>query len=101
MARSEARSDDITSFTEHRKHLRDHLRRVQETGRPLYITTNGHTDAVVLSPAAYDALADKAELAESLSLLERSMEDVKAGRTQPAKSALERIAIELGLKLDR
>ncbi len=96
-----ARSTDITSFTEHRKNLRDHLRQVRETGRPLFITTNGETNAVVLSPEAYDALADKAELAESLAMIDRSMEDIRTGRTQPAKPALEKIADELGLKLDR
>ncbi len=96
-----ARSTDITSFTEHRQHLREHFRKVRETGRPLYITTNGRTDAVVLSPEAYDVLADRAELAESLATLERSMEDMSAGRTQPAKQALERLADELGLKLNR
>jgi len=36
-----------------------------------------------------------------LELLERSMVDVKEGRTQPAKPGLERIADELGLKLER
>lgn len=96
-----ARSTDITSFTEHRKHLRDHLRQVRETGRPLYVTTNGETDAVVLSPEAFDALADKAELAESLAMIDRSMEDLSEGRTQAAKPALRRIADELGLSLDR
>ncbi len=96
-----ARSTDITSFTEHRKHLRDHLRQVKETGRPLYITTNGKTEAVVLSPEAYDALADKAELAESLAMIDRSMENIAEGRTQAAKPALKRIADELGLSLDR
>ncbi len=96
-----ARSTDITSFTEHRKHLRDHLKQVRETGRPLYVTTNGETDAVVLSPEAYDALADKAELAESLAMIDRGMEDIRAGRAQPAKPALERIADKLGLRLDR
>ena len=95
------RTDDITSFTEHRRHLRDHLRQVQETGRPLYVTTNGRTDAVVLSPEAFDALADKAELAESLAMLERSAEDIREGRTQRARPALQKIADELGLKLDR
>ena len=95
------RTDDITSFTEHRQNLRDHLRKVAETGRPLYVTTNGRTDAVVLSPEAYDALADKAELAESLAMVERGMEDVRSGRTQPLKPALKRIADKLGLKLDR
>ncbi len=96
-----ARSTDITSFTDHRRHLRDHLRQVQETGRPLYVTTNGETNAVVLSPQAYDALADKAELAESLAMLDRSMEDIRADRTRLAKPALKKIADELGLNLDR
>ncbi len=96
-----ARSSDITSFTEHRRKLRDHIRQVRETGRPLYVTTNGETDAVVLSPDAYDALADKAELAESLAMIDRSAEDVSAGRTHPATPALRKIAEELGLKLDR
>lgn len=93
-----ARSTDITNFTEHRQHLREHLRQVQKTGRPLYVTTNGRTAAVVLSPKAYDALADKAELAQSLAMLEHSVEDVKRGSTHPAKSALEQIANELDLK---
>ena len=96
-----ARSTDITSFTEHRKHLRDHLRQVRETGRPLFITTNGETDAVVMSAEAYDALADTAELAQSLALLDRSVEDMRSGRTQPAKKALKQIADDLGLHLDR
>ena len=96
-----ARSTDITSFTEHRRHLRHHFQQVRETGRPLFITTNGETDAVVLSPEAYDALAEKAELAESLGMLDRSMEDIAEGRSQVAKPALRRIADELGLSLER
>ena len=41
------------------------------------------------------------ELASSLAMIDRSMEDVKAGRTAPAKEALKGIASDLGLKLDR
>jgi len=96
-----ARSTDITSFTEHRKNLRRHLQQVRESGRPLFITTNGETDAVVLSPETYDTLADKAALAESLAMIDRSMEDVAEGRTQPVRSALRKIADDLGLQLDR
>ena len=96
-----ARTADITSFTEHRKNLRDHLRRVRESGRPLFITTNGRTDAVLLSPEVFDALADQAELAHGLAALDRSAEDIRGGRTQPARPAIEKIADELGLKLDR
>jgi len=96
-----ARTTDITSFTEHRQHLRDHIQQVRETGRPLYVTTNGHTDAVMLSPEAYDTLADKAELAESLAMIDHSMEDIRTGQTQPAKAALQGIADKLGLKLGK
>jgi len=96
-----ARTTDITSFTEHRQHLREHLNRVRETGRPMYITTNGQTDGVVLSPEAYDALAEKAELIESLKTIERSMEEVRSDRGMPFNDAIRGIARELGLKLER
>lgn len=96
-----ARTTDITSFTEHRQNLRSHLEQVRETGRPLFVTTNGHTDAVVLSPEAYDALSEKAELAESLASIERSRDQVRRGKTRAAKAALKKLADELGLKLER
>lgn len=93
------RTTDITSFTEHRRNLREHLARLHETGRPLYVTTNGRTDAVVLSPRAYDELAEKAELAESLGVLERSAEDLAVGRVRELRPALERLVRELGLTI--
>ena len=34
-------------------------------------------------------------------MIDRSMEDIREGRTQPAKPALKNIADELGLKLGR
>lgn len=95
------RSSDITSFTDMRQNLRQHLTRVKRTGRPLYITTNGETEAIVLSPKAFDKLLDKAELAESLAVLDASTADIKAGRVRPLAQAVSDIAKELGLKLDR
>ena len=94
------RSTDITSFTEHRKHLRDHMQQVRKTGRPLYITTNGQTDAVLLSPAAYDSLAEKAELADSLATLEHGMAEARAGRGIAFKDALLKVASDLGLQIE-
>lgn len=95
------RSTDVTSFTEHRQHLRDHLNQVRKTGRPLFITTNGETDAVLLSPEAFDELAERAELAESLKTLDRSMEDIREGRVRPLEQAVREIARKLDLKLSR
>ena len=41
------------------------------------------------------------ELAENLAALELGMDDVRAGRGQPAREALREIADELGVKLRR
>ncbi len=54
--------------------------------------TDGYTDAVVLSPEAYDDLAEKAELVKILATIESSMGEIGEGRTQPAKPAMQRIA---------
>ena len=94
-------SMDTTSFTDFRTHLRDHLDERKMTDRPLFITSNGETEAVVLSPSAFDELTDQAELGRSLSMLDRSVEDIKAGRSRPAKAAIREIAEELNLKLER
>jgi PHD/YefM family antitoxin component YafN of YafNO toxin-antitoxin module len=93
------RSTDVTSFTNFRAHLRDHLDERKTTSRPLFVTRNGETEAVVLSPAAFDELMDQAEMAKSLALLDQSAEDMKAGRVQPFREAMRGIAGELGLKL--
>jgi prevent-host-death family protein len=95
------RSSDITSFTEHRKHLRDHLNQVRTTGRPLFVTTNGEADAVVLSAGAFDELVERAELAASLEVLDRSMEQVRGGRGQELRAAVLELQREFGLPRDR
>lgn len=94
------RSSDITSLSEYRKHLREHHDRIRKSKRPLYVTSNGATDAVVLSPEAFDEMVERVEIAESLTLIDRSMEDIEAGRVRPMREAIRDIADELGLKLD-
>ena len=95
------RATDITSLSDFRSRLRVHLDRSNASGRPLFVTNNGETEAVVLSPAAFDSLMDQAELSRSLKTLDRSLEDIPAGRTRPAKKALRQIAKELNLKINR
>jgi prevent-host-death family protein len=95
------RNGDVTSVNNHRDHLAEHLQQVRDTGRPMFITTDGETEAVVLSPTTYDKLAEDAELARSLTMLDRSIDDIKAGRVQDAKQAIDEIAAELGLSLER
>lgn len=91
---------ETTNFTDYRDHLRDHLDRVRATGNPLFVTSDGRTDAVVLSPEAYLELAEKADRMETLDLIRRGLEDVKAGRTSPADEAFARIRRDLGLAVE-
>jgi prevent-host-death family protein len=95
------RTTDITNFTQHRQNLRDHLNRVKATGRPLYITSDGEPEAVLLSAKAYDELADRADLAETLAMITRSETDIKAGRVQPFREAMRDLAREFGIRFDR
>jgi prevent-host-death family protein len=95
------RAGGTTSFADFNARLRDHLEQSKATGRPLFVESDGRTDAVVLSPAAFDELMERAELAESLAVLDRSAVDIRAGRTRPAKVGIRQISEKLGLPLDR
>jgi len=95
------RTTDIQSLTDHRAHLSENLQRVPETGRPLFVTTNGTTAAVVLFPEAYDALVEKAELADNLTLIERGLDDVRARRVRDARAGVRELAAKHGIVLRR
>lgn len=95
------RTRDIQPLTEHRAHLTEHFRHVQETGRPLFVTSNGRTAAVVMSPETYDALTAKAELAENLLLIDRGLEDIAAGNVRDARAGIRDLAKKHGISLPR
>lgn len=44
---------------------------------------------------------EESELGQSLVMIDRSMADIKAGRTHEARQAIQAIANELGLELQR
>ena len=46
-------------------------------------------------------LLDDAELARSLRIIRKSLEDSKAGRTRPAKAFLEELAAKHGIRLGK
>lgn len=92
------KTEDIQPFTEYRARLAELHRKVQKTGRPLFVTKDGRTSAVVLSPAAYDELTEKAELSEEIAALRESLADKRAGRVKPAQEVLDRLAAKLGLE---
>ena len=95
------RTEDIHPVSEHRTHLTDHLRHVQETGRPMVITQKGRAAGVLLSPAAYDELVKQAELAQDIQAIRAGLQEMRDGKGVDARDALRAIAAKHGLKLDR
>ena len=59
-----------------------------ESTEPVYITKNGYGEMVLMSMKAYE---EKLMLLELYEKLARAEEDVKAGKTQEAVSALQKL----------
>ncbi len=51
--------------------------------------------------AALRDMEERQRRVATLQMMQRSLEDIDAGRTKPAKQAIREAAEELGLKLDR
>ena len=95
------RAENIRKLSEFRQHATTHLERLAETGEVEVLTVNGEAKGVVMSPQSFDELVEKARQAEITAAIRQGMEDVKAGRTKPAKDGLREIAAKHGLQLDQ
>lgn len=95
------RSSDVITFTDARDHLRDKFDQAKKTGRPVMVTNHGRIDGYILSPERFESLMEAEELLHSIKMIDRSMNDIQSGRTQPMKKAIEDIAREIGVQLDR
>lgn len=91
------RCQDIHPLSEHRARLSEHVRQVQETGRPMVITQNGRPAAVLLSPGVYDELVRAADVAA----IKQGMAGAADDQGQDAKDVLRRLADKHKLNLDR
>lgn len=95
------RNGDTTDFAEYEQNLRAHHERISRGGRPLYVTHGGEGDAVVLSAKAFDELADRADLGETLAMIARSEADIEAGRVVEGHEGLHQIAQKHELRIRR
>ena len=57
---------DIQPLSAFRKEAASYVDRVRETGRPLVLTRNGQSAAVLIGAAQYDALLERLEMLEDI-----------------------------------
>lgn len=89
----------IHSLTEFQRNAKEHIDRMKQTGQPEVLTVNGQAEVVVQSASSYQELLEDAELARSLRVIRQSLQDAKAGRTQPMRQFLETLAAKHGIHL--
>src|SRR5437762_1757614 len=83
---------DIQSLSHFKRNTADVITRMKQTGQPVVLTVNGAAEVVVQDAASYQRLLELAERAEMMDFLEESRKEIEAGRTLPAREALERLA---------
>jgi len=88
-------TSDIHSLTDFNRKSAEHIKRIQETGRPEILTVQGKAAAVVLAPETFDRLAQAAEYAETLETIRQSMAQHEAGQAKPVQQAFDEMREEL------
>jgi prevent-host-death family protein len=76
---------DIQSLTTFRRRSGDFLKQLKKSKRPVVLTVNGKAAAIVQDAKAYQRLLDLAARADAEEGIRRGLEDVRKGRTRPAR----------------
>jgi PHD/YefM family antitoxin component YafN of YafNO toxin-antitoxin module len=85
---------DVTTVSQLRDHLQDHLDRTSRHNRPLRILEDGEEAFVLLPKGEYARITG---LDKSLKQIDASMADIKAGRSRPLEESfaeMRRVLIE-------
>jgi prevent-host-death family protein len=76
---------DIQSLTTFRRSSGDFMKQLRKTKRPLVLTVNGRAAAIVQDAEAYQRLLDIAARADAGEGIRQGLEDVRKGKTRPAR----------------
>jgi prevent-host-death family protein len=79
---------DIKSLSEFRANAAGFIEQINKTGRPIVLTQNGRGAAVVLGVVDYDALMEKIELLEELSIAEMQMNEGKVTENEEVRKQI-------------
>lgn len=78
----------MTTFRNHSAEIMQHLK---DTKRPVILTVNGKAAAVVQDAEAYQRLLDLAAEASAGEGIRQGLEDLRSGRTRPARAVFDEI----------
>ncbi len=86
---------DIHTLDHFRRRSKEHVDRLQSTGRPEVLTVNGKAAVVVQDAAAYQQQIERIEVLEALA---ESTAQIKAGEVYDARKAVGKLIDEIKRK---
>jgi PHD/YefM family antitoxin component YafN of YafNO toxin-antitoxin module len=89
----------IHSLTDFARNTKSHLKRLKKTGKPEILTVNGQAEMVVQSASSYQQLVDDAELARSIRVIRKSLQEAGEGKGRPMREFVESLAAKHGIEL--
>lgn len=89
---------DIQSLTTFRRQSGDFMKQLKKSKRPVVLTVNGKAAAIVQDVGAYQRLLDIAASADEEEAIRQGLEDVKAGRTRPAREFFAEFEAKHGIR---
>ena len=89
---------DIQSLTTFRRQSGDFMKQLKKTKRPVVLTVNGKAAAVVQDAKAYQRLLDIAARADVEEAIRQGLDDVKKGRTRPAREFFAEFEAKHGIR---
>ena len=91
-------TQDIQSLTTFRRRSSEFLKQLKKSKRPIVLTVKGKAAAIVQDAEAYQRLLDIAAAANSREGIRQGLDDVRNGRTRPAREFFEEFEAKHGLR---
>lgn len=89
---------DIQSLTTFRRRSGEFLKQLKKSKRPVVLTVKGKAAAIVQDAAAYQRLLDIAASSDAREGIRQGLEDVRNGRTRPAREFFAEFEAKHGLR---
>jgi prevent-host-death family protein len=77
--------EEINSLSNFKRNTSEFIEQLKETGKPIILTINGRAELVVQDAGSYQKLLEIAERLETIEALKPAIEEMKAGKGEPAE----------------
>lgn len=90
-------SRDIQSLSTFKRKTNELIIQMKETGNPVVLTVNGKAELVVQDAESYQKLLNSIEYLESIIGIQKGLEDIANGDTQPLDQFMEEMQQKYGI----